>query len=304
MTHKFHFDDSPRRLDHYLHEELPQYSRSRIQSWVKDGRAQVNGKKAKASLVLRGGEEIVLEPAELPPLRATPEDVPLDVLYEDAGVIAINKPAGMIVHMGAGQHTGTLVNALLHRFASLSQLGGDERPGIVHRIDQYTSGVILVARNDGAHRFLSGQFTARNVEKTYLTLVHHVIHHDTGRIEKPITRDPRHRTRMTARLEFGRPALTDFRVLRRFEKYTYLEVRIGTGRTHQIRVHLSTIGHPVAGDLLYGAPPNSPGQPSPERFFLHAHRIRFKSPGTREMVTVEAPLPPDLAKWLETVAEL
>jgi 23S rRNA pseudouridine1911/1915/1917 synthase len=231
----------------------------------------------------------------LPPLKATPEDLPVEVLYEDASLIAVNKPAGLAVHTGAGLHEGTLVNRLVHRFGTLSRLGGEMRPGIVHRLDKDTSGVILVARTDAAHRALAEQFAGRTVEKIYLALVHGKVRADSGRITKPIARDPVRRTRMTARLESGREALTDYRVRQRFEKFTFLEVRIGTGRTHQIRVHLASIGHPVAGDRVYGARLYT--TPA-ERLFLHAWRIGFVSPATGQKVTVEAPLPPALQDWL------
>src|SRR5579872_1264516 len=287
--------EAGKRLDHFLQEKLSEYSRSRIQSWIKAGRVQVNGTTApasvRASLLLRGGETIEVSPAGLPPLKATAEDLPVEVLYEDASVIAINKPAGLTVHAGAGQHEGTLVNRLVHHFGILSQLGGEMRPGIVHRLDKGTSGVLLVARTDAAHRALAAQFADRTVEKIYLALVDGKVRADSGRITKPIARDPVRRTRMTARLESGREALTDYRVRQRFEKFTFLEVRIGTGRTHQIRVHLASIGHPVAGDRIYGAPPA-------ERLFLHAWRIGFVSPASGEKVTLEAPLPPELDAWL------
>jgi len=283
--------DAGQRLDHFLQTRLPEFSRSRLQSWIKEGLVRVNGAPAKASLVLRGGEAIEVQPASPPPLRALPEDLPIDILYEDDAVIAVNKPAGLTVHAGAGAHSGTLVNRLVHRFAALSKIGGDLRPGIVHRLDRGTSGVILVARNDAAHRALAAQFAARTVEKIYLALVQGRVNADSGRIEKPIARDPIHRTRMTARLATGRAALTAFRVLERFEKFTFLEVRIGTGRTHQIRVHLASIGHPVAGDRLYGAAAGP-------RIFLHAHRIAFVSPASGARLAVEAPLPLELNQWL------
>ena len=187
-----------------LRERLPQYSRARLQDWIEQGRVLVNGSPEKRSYLLKGAEQIQVQPGELAPLHATPEDLPLDVLYEDADVIAINKPAGMVVHSGAGQHSGTLVNAVLHRFGKLSTVGGDLRPGIVHRLDRYTSGVILVARNDAAHRHLAEQFASRQVEKIYLALVHGDVKKDEGRITTPIARDPVHRTRMTARLAQGR----------------------------------------------------------------------------------------------------
>ena len=282
------------RLDLYLQAKMTGYSRARLQSWIKDGLVTVNGAASKPSALLRGGEEIAVSPADLPPLKAEPEDAPIEILYEDSSVIALNKPAGLVVHAGAGAHSGTLVNRLVHHFATLSQVGGDLRPGIVHRLDRGTSGVLLVARTDAAHRALAAQFADRTTEKTYLALVEGRVNPDSGRITKPITRDPAHRTRMTARLDHGRDALTDYRVLRRFEKFTYLEIRIGTGRTHQIRAHLASIRHPVAGDKLYGAQ-------TAERIFLHAWRIRFDSPATGERVTVEAPLPKELETWLGAI---
>jgi 23S rRNA pseudouridine1911/1915/1917 synthase len=282
------------RLDHYLQAKMSGYSRARLQTWIKEGLVTLNGAAAKPSTLLRGGEQIAVSPADLPPLKAEPEDAPIEILYEDSSVIALNKPAGLVVHAGAGAHSGTLVNRLVHHFATLSQVGGELRPGIVHRLDRGTSGVLLVARNDAAHRALAAQFADRTTEKTYLALVEGRVNAESGRITKPITRDPAHRTRMTARLDHGRDALTDYRVLRRFEKFTYLEVRIGTGRTHQIRAHLASIKHPVAGDKLYGAQ-------TADRIFLHAWRIRFDSSAKGERITVEAPLPAELQQWLETI---
>jgi 23S rRNA pseudouridine1911/1915/1917 synthase len=289
--------DAGQRLDAFLHARLPQYSRSRLQDWIQSGRVRVNGTQPKRSYQLRGAEQIDVDPAELPPLRATPEALPLEVLYEDDAVIAVNKPAGMVVHAGAGVHSGTLVNALLHRFRNLSGVGGEMRPGIVHRLDRFTSGVILVARTDAAHRDLAAQFATRSVEKIYLALVHGSLKHDRGRMDAPISRDPARRIRMTSRLARGRTALTEYQVLQRFEKFTLLQVRIGTGRTHQIRVHLSSIHHPVVGDKLYGAPPGALG-----RLFLHAHRITFSNPSSADRVTVTAPLAPELEQYLKGLA--
>ncbi len=289
--------DAGKRLDHLLHERLPEYSRSRIQDWIKAGRVRIDGSQTRASHAIRGGERIDVEPAELPPLRATAEDIPLSILWEDADVVAIDKPAGMVVHAGAGAHSGTLVNALLHRFHALSGVGGELRPGIVHRLDRHTSGVLLVAKNDAAHQALAAQFAGRQVEKTYLALVHGRVQAETGRIDRPITRDPIHRTRMTARLADGRAAWSEYRVASRWDRFTLLAVRIGTGRTHQIRVHLSSIHHAVVGDTLYGAPARIEGMPPLGRYFLHAHRIRFR-PLSGETVTVESPLPPDLVAWM------
>ena len=289
--------DAGQRIDHWLHARLPEFSRARIQDWIKSGHVRVNGAAVKAAYTMRSGDAIEVEPAAPPPLNAAPEAIPLRVLYEDADVVAIDKPAGMVVHAGAGVHSGTLVNALLHRFGELSGVGGPQRPGIVHRLDRFTSGVLLVAKNDAAHRNLAAQFAGREIEKVYLALVHGVVKNETGRIERPIARDPVHRTRMTARLAEGRAAWSEYRVLRRFREFTLLQVRIGTGRTHQIRVHLASIKHPVVGDTLYGAA----AQPEWGRFFLHAHRIRFHQPATGAEIVVESPLPPELETWLATL---
>jgi len=283
--------DRGKRLDAFLHDRLPEYSRSRLQQWIRSGLVLIDGLSGKPATTIRGGETVAVEPAPLPALRASPEDIPLTALYEDASVVAIDKPAGMVVHAGAGIHSGTVVNALLHRFAALSTVAGELRPGIVHRLDRFTSGVLLVAKTDAAHLDLATQFASRKVEKIYLTLVHGSLT-GSGRIEKPIARDPKHRARMTARLATGRKSLTDWSALENFAGFTFLRVRLGTGRTHQIRAHLSSIGHPVAGDRLYGA------APSPwNRYFLHAHHLGFRSPATGETVVVESPLPPDLAEW-------
>jgi 23S rRNA pseudouridine1911/1915/1917 synthase len=287
--------DRGKRLDAFLHERMPEFSRSRLQSWIRASRVQINGVHGKPSSVIRGGEEVNVEPALLPALKAQAEDIPLSVLYEDSSVVAIDKPVGMVVHAGAGVSSGTLVNALLHRFNALSTVGGDLRPGIVHRLDRFTTGIVLVAKTDAAHRDLSLQFSSRKVEKTYLTLVEGELA-GSGRIQNPITRDPRNRARMTARLSTGRTALTDWKALEHYRGFTFLQVRIGTGRTHQIRAHMAALGHPVAGDRMYG------GVGSPwNRYFLHAHRIGFVSPATGEQVVVESPLPPDLAQWKQSL---
>jgi 23S rRNA pseudouridine1911/1915/1917 synthase len=291
--------DAGKRLDQLVHEQLPQFSRSRIQDWIKAARVEVNGQKQRASYAVHSGDAIDVEPAEPPPLRAEPEAIPLSILYEDKDVVAIDKPAGMVVHAGAGVHAGTLVNALLHHYGALSAVGGFLRPGIVHRLDRYTSGVLLVAKNDAAHHGLAAQFSSRQVEKLYLALVHGSVAAESGRIDRPIARDPIRRTRMTARLKKGRPAWTEYRVLRRFARFTLLEARIGTGRTHQIRVHLSSIGHPVVGDTLYGAPARLPGHPALGRYFLHAQRIRFHQPSSGEEITIEAPIAVELREFLE-----
>lgn len=290
--------EAGQRLDVALHARLPEFSRARIQEWIREGRVEVNGGCRRASYTLREGDAVVARPAMRPPVRAVAEEIPLTVLYEDPDVAAIDKPAGMVVHAGAGIHAGTLVNALLHRFGALSTVGGELRPGIVHRLDRFTSGVLLVARTDAAHRSLAAQFSGREIDKVYIALVHGAVKQEHGRIERPIARDPVRRVRMTSRLASGREAWSEYRVLRRLAGFTLLEVRIGTGRTHQIRVHLSAIGHPVVGDRLYGAPAAVPGRPSPGRFFLHAHRIRFRQPTDGREITVESPLPAALESWL------
>jgi len=308
-------EDVGKRLDRFLTEQLPETSRARIQEWIRAGRVFVGQTAAKASLRLLGGETIEVDPLPMKPLRAFPEDIPLDVLHEDEDLAVIHKPSGLTVHAGAGTEQGTLVNALLHHFSRLSHVGGDLRPGIVHRLDRLTSGVLVVAKHDRAHRKLAKQFQSRTVRKTYWAIVHGDAGRPTPkgrsvevdgarwtRLEMPISRDPRRRERMAARGS-GRNAQTDFRVLQLFQsgRYSLLEVRIATGRTHQIRVHLAAIGHPVVGDHLYGAPTAPAGLPPLHRFFLHAKRIEFDHPSTGERLSIEAPLPKDFE---ELIAEL
>jgi len=291
-------DRAGMRLDQFLHHRFPEFTRSRLQAWIKSGLVLVNGRAEKASSILHGGETVDFTPGDPPALHAEAEDIPLNILYEDDAVVAVNKPAGMVVHAGAGAHSGTLVNALLHRFRQLSTMAGELRPGIVHRLDRYTSGVLLVARNDAAHQQLARQFSSREVEKTYIALVEGHLKKPTGRIAARIARDPVRRTRMTARLPTGRAALTDYELIQRFGNFTLLKVRIATGRTHQIRAHMASIGHPVAGDKLYGAKAADFG-----RYFLHAWRIAFTSPASRERITITAPLPPELLSWLVTLPD-
>jgi len=291
-------EDASQRLDQVLHRRFPQFSRARLQEWIRSGNVLVAGLPSRASHTVRAGEAIEVEPADPPPLRATAESIPLSVLYEDGDLVAIDKPAGMVVHAGAGIHSGTLVNALLGRFDALSGVAGELRPGIVHRLDRFTTGVLLVAKNDAAHRNLAAQFAGRQVEKIYLALVQGSVKAESGRIDRPISRDPVRRARMTARLAEGRPAWSEYRVLRRFQGFTLLAVKIGTGRTHQIRVHLSSIGHPVVGDTMYGAPAAVEGMPPLGRYFLHSHHIRFRLPSNGEEMTIESPLPPELEDWM------
>jgi 23S rRNA pseudouridine1911/1915/1917 synthase len=302
--------EAGKRLDRFLAEQMPELSRARIQEWIRAGRVIVGRAPGKASLRLRGGEEIRVDPLPLKPLKAEAEAIPLDVLYEDEDLAAINKPAGLTVHAGAGITQGTLVNALLHHFGQLSGVGGDLRPGIVHRLDRMTSGVLLVAKHDRSHHGLAAQFQSRGVRKTYWALVHGDAAKPSRqgrsvtvegvrwtRLEMPISRDPRRRVRMAAKTT-GRTAQTDFRVIEKLNGYSLLEVRIATGRTHQIRVHLAAIGHPVAGDRLYGAPAEPAGLPKLDRFFLHAKEIVFRHPSSGAEMRIEAPLPPEFTALL------
>jgi 23S rRNA pseudouridine1911/1915/1917 synthase len=249
--------------------------------------------------------EIEIPPPPSPQVR--PEAFPLEILYEDEDLAVVNKPAGIIVHPGAAASVGTLASALLHRFGKLSTVGGPLRPGIVHRLDRGTSGALLIARDDAAHRNLVEQFRERLIQKTYLALLHGRIKQESGRIELPVARDLRRRSRMTARRREGRPARTDWRVRQRLDGFTLIEADLHTGRTHQLRVHFSALGHPVVGDTLYGAPhvvrAGSTALPPLGRNFLHAARIRFKHPRSGEPVEVRAPLPEELRSYLRQLAQ-
>ena len=304
--------DAGARLDRFLARQVSELSRTRIQELIAAGRVCVNGRTAKRRQHVAAGDTVKLEATPRPALAATAEEIPLEILYEDEDIVVVNKPAGMVVHAGAGRHSSTLVNALLGRYGKLSSAGGAERPGIVHRLDKDTSGAVVVARNDAAHRALAAQFAARTVRKTYLALVHGELKKDFGTVALPIARDPRRRTRMTARSRSGRAAETQWRVLLRMPGFTLLGVDLLTGRTHQIRVHFSALGHPVAGDTLYGAPKQTalklragvrgktapPLPPALERNFLHAARIGFEHPRhSGRRVEVQAPLPPELVTY-------
>ncbi len=242
-----------------------------------------------------------------PPLAAAPEDIPLELLYEDDDFVVVNKAAGMVVHAGAGARTGTLVNALLYRLGGLSQVGGALRPGIVHRLDRGTSGAMVVARNDAAHRALAEQFRARAVHKTYIALLHGRLRRDAGSVSLPISRDPVRRTRMTARLRAGREARTDWRVLLRLGNYTLVAAEPRTGRTHQIRAHFAAEGYPLVGDTLYGAPERARAGrtllPPLDRVFLHAARLGFAHPRSGKSLEVRAPLDGALREYLAQLAE-
>lgn len=314
-------EDAGKRLDQFLVTKLTDVSRSRVQQLISEEKVLLNGAPARASVKLRGGEKVaVLGEVQLPPLKAIPEDIPLDIVYEDDDLAVINKPAGMMVHAGAGasddeRNRGTLVNALLHRFQKLSNVSGDLRPGIVHRLDKDTSGLIVVAKNDSTHRKLGAQFSSREVHKRYIALVHGWLKQERGTIRDRISRDRVRRTRMTTRRSEGREAITDYRLRRKFDtpygKFSLVDVDIHTGRTHQIRVHMASLGHPVVGDTLYGAPrelrlvataKGKPGAPeavlSLGRNFLHAAALEFTHPRTGKKIALERALPAELDQFL------
>jgi 23S rRNA pseudouridine1911/1915/1917 synthase len=294
------------RLDQFLAGQLDGVSRSRVQQLVEQGDVLVEGKREKASLKLRGGEQVVVTGQQLvTPLEARAEDIPLEIVYEDDDLAVVNKPAGMMVHAGSGatdeaRSGGTLVNALLHRFGTLSSIGGDLRPGIVHRLDKETSGLILIAKNDKTHEALAEMFADRRITKTYVALVQGKLPEDGATIQAPISRDSVRRTRMTTRrLEGARHAVSHYRVVERLETrfgpFTLARVRIETGRTHQIRVHMASISHPVVGDTLYGAPAKIIALPLS---VLHAAELEFAHPATGKLVQLKSALPAELEEFL------
>ncbi|MGH9687027.1 MAG: RluA family pseudouridine synthase [Candidatus Acidiferrales bacterium] len=298
------------RLDRFLAAELPELSRSRVQDLIEQGRVSVDGASRKPSHHLASGESVAVEIPARQAAGVEPESIPLDVLYQDEDVAVVNKPAGMIVHPGAGAPSGTLVAALLNRFggtSGLSLIGGPLRAGIVHRLDKGTSGALIVALNDAAHKNLVEQFSARLVQKTYIALLHGKIKGNSGVVEMPIARDLRRRTRMTVRRREGRAARTDWRALWRAGGFTLVETNLHTGRTHQIRVHFSALGCPVVGDTLYGAPRQErvgfAMLPELGRNFLHAARVAFSHPRTRERIDVRAPVPAELRQYLAALAQ-
>jgi 23S rRNA pseudouridine1911/1915/1917 synthase len=314
------------RLDAYLAQAIPEISRARVQMLIEAGQVRVDGAAAKSKQKMSGGEAIEIEGEPHPaPLHATAEEIPLDILYEDKYLAVVNKPAGMMVHAGAGvtddaRNRGTLVNALLFHMAKLSDVGGELRPGIVHRLDKQTSGAIVVAKDDVTHRKLGEMFSTRRVAKIYIALLHGALKQDTVTVNLPIARDVVRRTRMTTRRADGRTAVSHFTVVERlatrYGAFTLVEVRIETGRTHQIRVHAQSLGHPVVGDTLYGAPrviavhgreadssaalrnDKQDGGVGLERNFLHAAHLEFAHPQTGKMGAVDAPLPAELVEFL------
>jgi len=283
------------RLDLFLAGRLTQYSRSRLQQLIKGGFVRVNGESARPRQIVRTADTVELvAPAPVKTENAA-QDIPLDILFEDNDLLVINKPAGLVVHPGAGHRDQTLVNALLHHCTNLSGIGGEERPGIVHRLDKDTSGCLIVATNDEAHRDLATQFAGRTVEKVYLALVSGNLRSKTGSIDAQIARHPVHRQRMAAVSTRGRSARTDYRVLQEGPEASLIECRIHSGRTHQIRVHFHHLGHPVLGDKLYA--PKLAKRFS--RQMLHAWKVAFDHPRTKERLRFEAPVPNDFEDTIE-----
>ncbi|HZG61164.1 MAG TPA: RluA family pseudouridine synthase [Anoxybacillus sp.] len=283
------------RIDKVISSLNEEWSRSQVQQWIKDGLVTVNGRAIKANYKCSAGDMVVIELPEPEPLDVEPEEMDLDIYYEDADVIVVNKPRGMVVHPAPGHMRGTLVNGLLAHCKDLSGINGVLRPGIVHRIDKDTSGLLMVAKNDFAHESLVNQLVNKTVTRKYKAIVHGVIPHDYGTIDAPIGRDKHDRQSMTVTEENGKEAVTHFRVLERFDKFTFIECQLETGRTHQIRVHMKYIGYPLAGDPKYGPKKTLPidGQA------LHAGILGFTHPRTGEYLEFEAPLPEEFQRVLD-----
>lgn len=300
--------DAGTRLDAYLAGQIEGWSRARLQRLIDEEEVLVNGKSSKASYKLRAGDEIETELTPPPATVFTPENIPLEIVFEDDELIVINKPAGIVVHPAAGVYSGTLANALAYHFQQLAKRAGPTRPGIVHRLDKGTSGLMVVAKTEPAHENLSDQFRAREVFKSYLALVHGVVKQASGRIDQPLARDPRNRIRMAV-VPGGRGAVSLFKVRRHYDSFTLLDVELKTGRTHQIRVHLAWLKHPVVADELYGSGRDNTVRDVKmrarirklNRQFLHAERLGFRHPKTGEPVSFAAPLPPELQELLESL---
>lgn len=281
------------RIDKVLAHQFNQFSRSHLQKWIEDGNVRVNGQPVKPKYKLAVGDQVAIEPEAPQKVDLTPEKVPLDIVYEDDDVIVVNKPQGMVVHPAPGHPDHTLVNALLYH-SPLSTINGEFRPGIVHRIDKDTSGLLMVAKNDLAHRSLSAQLKAKTNQREYVALVHGVIKQDAGTIDAPIGRSKKDRKKQAV-VSDGRHAVTHFKVLHRFRHYTLVSCRLETGRTHQIRVHMKSIGHPLAGDPLYGPRKTLPGRGQ----YLHARLLGFKHPRTGKELVFTAPLPEYFQQMLD-----
>ncbi|HET9588888.1 MAG TPA: RluA family pseudouridine synthase [Anaerolineales bacterium] len=297
----FRFDrETPERLDKFLVGQLQEFSRSRIQGLIAEGLVEVNGQMAKkAGQMLESGFDVSVRIPPPAPGALIPEDIPLDILFENEDLFVVNKPAGMVVHPAAGHASGTLVNAILGYDPGLEGIGGEERPGVVHRLDKATSGLILLAKNERAHRWLQDQFRLRKVEKTYLALVDGKPPTPSGRVETHIGRDPSHRKRMAIVTESrGREAISEYKTLESFKDHTLLEFHPLTGRTHQIRLQCAFLGCPIVGDEVYGRKKPSLDL---DRHFLHAYRLKIVLPGEKEPVFLEAPLPDELERVLASL---
>jgi len=287
--------DAGERIDKFITLQGEEWSRSQIQAWIKEGRVSVGGETVKSNYKVSQDDEVTLRVPPPRELAIQPENIPLDIMYEDADVVVVNKPRGLVVHPAPGHYTGTLVNALLHHCKDLSGINGVLRPGIVHRIDKDTSGLLVVAKNDRAHLGLAEQLKEHTVNRKYAAIVHGVIPHEMGTIDAPIGRDPKNRQQMAVVFENSKPAVTHFVVLERFKDYTLVECKLETGRTHQIRVHMKYIEHPLAGDPKYG--PKKTLEIDGQA--LHAKTLGFTHPRTGEYMEFEAPLPPEMISVLE-----
>ena len=286
------------RLDAFLASSLDGLTRSQATRLIESGEVEVNGRAVSKSYKLAGGEDIAVTLPEPEPVEAVPQDIPLDVVYEDADVIVVNKPSGMVVHPAPGHPDGTLVNALLYHCAgTLSGIGGALRPGIVHRIDRDTSGLIIAAKNDAAHQYLSAQLADHTLARTYECIVVGALREDRGTVDAPIARHPTDRKRMAV-VAGGREAVTHWEVIARYPGYTHVRCRLETGRTHQIRVHMAYIGHPILGDTVYGAKKEVPGLTGQ---CLHAVGLRFLHPRTHEVVELSCPLPEEFTRMLQKI---
>ena len=292
-------DHAGSRLDRFLAVELSNFSRARLQTLIREGFVTLNGKPPRPRDLVRSGDIVELTEPALEKTEAQPEQVALEILFEDEDLLVLSKPAGIVMHPGAGHQQNTLVNALLGHCKNLSGIGGQERPGIVHRLDKETSGCLVVAKNDATHRDLSKQFAARTMEKIYLALAAGIPRKSTGVIDKAIARHPVHRQRMSIARRQGRTAKTEYRVLRAGGGMSLLECTLHSGRTHQIRVHLHHLGHPVLGDKLYGG--KHAGTFS--RQMLHAWKLAFRHPRTGEVMKFEAPVPADFAEAMRQIPE-
>ena len=286
------------RLDAFLASSLDGLTRSQAARLIESGEVAVNGRAVSKSYKLAGGEDVAVTLPEPEPVEAVPQDIPLDVVYEDADVIVVNKPSGMVVHPAPGHPDGTLVNALLYHCAgTLSGVGGALRPGIVHRIDRDTSGLIIAAKNDAAHQYLSAQLADHTLARTYECIVVGALREDRGTVDAPIARHPTDRKRMAV-VAGGREAVTHWEVIARYPGYTHVRCRLETGRTHQIRVHMAYIGHPILGDTVYGAKKEVPGLTGQ---CLHAVGLRFLHPRTHEIVELSCPLPDEFTRMLQKI---